>query len=65
MIEKKNKFAIDEKIPTVKGYLNGVNEFLDTSVADHFVKDAAQRLKSCLDYYMIEPKQHLETYSLF
>lgn len=52
-------------IQTVKGFINGENETIDTSVADHYIQDASKILKSCLDYYMIEPKNHLQTYSNF
>lgn len=36
---------------------------IDTSVADHFIKEAFHRLKDYLNYYMVEPKLHLDSYS--
>jgi hypothetical protein len=48
------------KIQTVKGFLNSENEIIDTSVADHYIKQAAQRLKLSLEHFLIEPKNHLQ-----
>lgn len=51
------------KMQTVEGFINSENKHIDTSVAEHYIKDASQRLKVCLEYYMTEPKAHLESYS--
>ena len=51
------------KIQTVKGFINGENELVDTTIAEHYKNDAYNRLKNCLEFYMIEPKNHLQTYS--
>ena len=58
-------FLIFEKIQTVKGFINSENELIDTSVADHYIKDASKRLKTALEYYLIEPTNHLQSYSKF
>lgn len=52
------------KMQSIEGFINNENKIIDTSVADHFIKDASQRLKHCLNHYMIEPKIHLESYSM-
>jgi hypothetical protein len=44
--------------------VDGENEFIDVSVAEHFLKDASQRLKAGLEYYMKEPTHHLQSYSI-
>lgn len=48
---------------SIEGFVNNENRNIDTSVADHFIKDSAKRLKECLNHYMEEPKKHLESYS--
>jgi dynein heavy chain len=51
-------------IQTVKGFINNeANDLIDTSVADHYIKDASAKLKNSLEYYLIEPKEHLQSYS--
>ncbi|CAF0708408.1 unnamed protein product [Brachionus calyciflorus] len=49
-------------IQTVKGFINGENETIDTTIADHFIKDASNRLKSSLEFYMKEPTDHLQSF---
>ena len=58
-------FLIFEKIQTVKGFINSENELIDTSVADHYIKDASKRLKTALEYYLIEPTNNLQSYIKF
>lgn len=52
-------------VQTVRGFLNGENEFVDTTVAQHYVDDAVNRLKKSYEFYMIQPKEHLKSYSIF
>lgn len=42
--------------------MNGFNESIDTTVADHYIKKAQETLKNSYAYYMTEPKAHLQTY---
>ncbi len=49
----------------MKGFINGENDVIDTSVADHYIKIAASRLKNSLEHFLIQPKEHLQTYGLF
>jgi hypothetical protein len=49
----------------VKGFINGENDVIDTSVADHYIKIAASRLKNSLEHFLIQPKEHLQTYGWF
>lgn len=51
------------KMQTIEGFMNNENRYIDTSVAEHFIKEASKRLKVCLEFYMIEPKTHLDSYS--
>jgi hypothetical protein len=48
----------------VKGFINGENELIDTSLSDHYIKKSYENLTQSLEFYMIEPKQHLDTYSI-
>jgi dynein heavy chain, axonemal len=50
-------------IQTLKAFQNGsTGETIDTQIAEHFLKDSAQRLDACLKHYMIEPQQILNEY---
>ncbi len=49
-------------IQSIRGFINAENEFIDTSIPDHYLKKANDRLKESLVYYMIQPREHLETY---
>ncbi len=55
--------SYSKQIQTLRGFVEGENEFIDVSVVDHVLKDASKRLKSSLDYFMIEPTNHLQAYS--
>ena len=52
-----------KQIQTVKGFINGDNDVIDTYVADHYIKDASIRLKNSLEHYLIAPRDHLQSYS--
>lgn len=57
-----NKFYSFQKIQTIKGFINAENEFIDTQIAEHYIKKAGERLNESLEFYMVEPRVHLETY---
>lgn len=50
---------------TIEGFINNENKNIDTTVDDYFIKEAYKRLKVSLEYFMTEPRTHLETYSMF
>ncbi len=63
-------FSVVEKISTslpniqsVRGFINAENEIIETTVAEHFIKRAQDRLTDSLEFYLIEPRKHLQTYS--
>lgn len=49
---------------TIEGFINNENKNIDTTVDDYFIKEAYKRLKVSLEYFMTEPRTHLETYSM-
>ena len=51
-----------KQIQTLSGFLHSENELIDTSVADHYKKDAYARLKVSVEHYLEEPKKHLDAY---
>ena len=62
-MKKEFKFSfLNFKIQSVRGFLDGENDLLDTTIADHYIDDAKKRLRESFEYYMEKPKQHLQTY---
>lgn len=49
-------------VQSIKGFINAENEMIDTSVSTDFIKKAGERLKESLEFYMIEPREHLNSY---
>ncbi len=42
----------------------GTNEVLDTTIEADSIKLATTRLNKSLEFFMAEPKQHLQTYGM-
>lgn len=48
----------------MKGFINGDNQFIDTSIDRDNIKHVSDRLTKSLEFYLIEPRNHLKKYGL-